>query len=176
MKYISLGLIAGLIAGFAAGLAVGRFFRPEDGRQAEKNHEAHGHVAHHGGSLNVIEKCEIAHLEVKVGDGSIECWFVGGGRDTGKSVRVPDEQVVLSVNLGDESAVSLALFPAPLELAGETVGDCSHFSGAADWLAENIEFTASGKATVKGTERKFIIRYPEGHDPEHGAHGGEERH
>ena len=143
MKYTVTALIVGLAIGFAAGW----FARPSGEPGHGDAHKEHGHVAHHGGTLNAIEKCEIGHIEVKVGNGAIECWFVGGGHDTDKSVRIPDAQIGLAVTFEGKPDATLTLLPEPLELAGETVGDCSHFTGAAEWLTEDAEFHALGKAT-----------------------------
>ena len=128
------------------------------------------HAAPHGGSLNVIESCELAHVEVKVEGSVMTCWFVGGGQDTGRSVRVPDEQITLSVVTVDNTRRTLVLLAEPIELAEERVGDCSCFEGEADWLPAAKRFEASGTVTMKGKARELKIHYPGGHDPNH-EHG-----
>jgi len=44
-----------------------------------------GHHAAHGGILNVIGK-EAGHGEIRLTDGLLELWFVGGGNDTHRAV------------------------------------------------------------------------------------------
>ena len=92
-------------------------------------HPKHGHhKAHHGGVLNVIGKCEIGHIEVRVVEDLIEVWFVGGGGDTDRSVPVQAEAVVLNVKNSEERERTLFLKADPMKLAGEKVGYCSRFS------------------------------------------------
>lgn len=133
----------------------------------ENNHEEHHHEAHHGGCLNAVAKCEIAHVEVKVSGDVMKCWFVGGGHDTDKAVRIPDREIILSVKSGNNEEKKLVLKARPIELAEEKIGDCSFFEGKADWLSSLKEFEAYGKATVKGKIRDIEIHYPEGYDPDH---------
>jgi hypothetical protein len=104
--------------------------------------------------LNAIGKCETGHAEVKVEGDLLRLWFVGGGNDTAKAVRVPDKEIVLAV-----------------KIAGEKEGDCSCFEGRAEWLAGVKEFEASGTATFKGNKEELKIDYPHGYDPDHDAPG-----
>jgi len=131
-------------------------------------HQKHNHKAYHGGCLNVVDKCEIAHVEVKVSGDAMKCWFVGGGPDTEKAVRIPDKEIILSIKFGRNKEKKLILKAMPIELAEETVGDCSFFEGKAEWLSFLPEFEAFGKANVKGKVRDIIIHYPEGYDSDHG--------
>ena len=128
------------------------------------------HQAPHGGALNVIESCELAHVEVRIEGSVMTCWFVGGGQDTGRSVRVPDEKITLSVTMEDNTKKTLVLLAEPIELAEERVGNCSCFEGEADWLPAAKRFEASGTVTVKGKTRELKIHYPGGHGPDH-EHG-----
>ncbi|MFH1076724.1 MAG: hypothetical protein V1753_07815 [Pseudomonadota bacterium] len=158
-----------LIAGLVVVLCVGRMPTAwgEDHQAHNHSHHKESHEAHHGGSLNAIDKCEIAHVEVKVVNNVIRCWFVSGGHDTDKAVRIPDKEIRLSVILKDSTKKELILQPKPIELAEEKVGDCSYFEAQADWLSFQKEFKAFGKATVKGKMRDINIQYPEGYDPDH---------
>jgi len=131
------------------------------------SHKEHHHKAHHGGCLNAVDKCEIAHVEVRVSGDVMKCWFVGGGHDTDKAVRIPEKKIILSVKSGNNEEKRLVLKARPIELAEEKVGDCSFFEGKADWLLSLKEFEAYGKATVKGKIRDIKIHYPEGYDPDH---------
>jgi hypothetical protein len=128
-----------------------------------------GHEAHHGGCLNAIELCAVGHAEVKVEGDTLRCWLVGGENETGKSVRVPDAEIRLTVKLegGDEKPLVLAA--KPIAVADEKVGDCSYFEGAADWLQGAAKFQATGTVHFKGQERKMEIRYPDGFDPDDDA-------
>ncbi len=130
----------------------------------------HGHEAHHGGCLNVIESCELGHAEVKVEGDVLRCWLVEGGQDTDKALRSSDSEIELSIALEDGQTRSLTLQAKPIELAGETVGDCSHFEAQADWLASVDHFEATGKVTVKGEMRDMVVHYPDGYDPDHEGH------
>ncbi len=123
------------------------------------------HKAMHGGSLNAIVACENGHAEVKVDGDRLQLWFVGGGTDTDKSVRVPDRSIRIQVRT-DTRAQTLVLNPKPLELAGETVGDCSCFESTAPWLKSLAAFTAEGQITFKGQKRPLRIEYPKGYDPD----------
>ncbi len=125
------------------------------------------HKAAHGGCLNALGACENGHAEVKLEGGRLKLWFVGGGTDTEKAVRVPDKEIALSVTLaGAPAAKPLLLKAAPNELAEEKEGDCSHFEGAADWLNGAKKFTATGTVTFKGRKQAIRIEYPAGYDPD----------
>jgi len=146
-----------LSGAFACGILAGGLISPATGHE--------GHDAAHGGVLNVIGK-ETGHAEIRLTDGLMELWFVGGGNDTHRAVPINAGKVELVVEK------KLVLDAAPLILAGETEGNCSHFLARADWLREMKEFTARGHILFKGREFELLIRYPEGYDPFHG--GGEE--
>ena len=137
----------------------------EHGEHHEEGH--HGHKAHHGGCLNVVGSCEIGHAEVRLDDGRLELWFVGGGNDTGSAVKVAAEKISLKVLLPGNEEKELELAASPLRLAGESIGDCSHFVGEAEWLRDIEEFHAEGGVDFRGGRRELIIEWPEGYDPEH---------
>jgi len=123
---------------------------------------AAGHVPAHGGSLNVIGH-EEGHLELRIRDGKVEAWFVGGGNDTHRSVRVKADELRLIVHK------ELVLKAEPMKLAGESEGDCSHFVAEVDWLRPTDTFSADTKVVFKGKETDVHIVYPKGYDPLHGA-------
>jgi hypothetical protein len=161
---LGMAVLAGLIA---AAMAASFGCRRSDEekalpKQAVAEKADHGHEAHHKGCLNAIELCSVGHAEVKVEDGVLRCWFVGGENETDKSVRVPDEEIRLTV--GEEKTLVLAA--KPIDLAGEKVGDCSYFEGMADWLKDVNRFSATGKVNCKGKERTIRIEFPEGYDPD----------
>ncbi len=159
--------LAFLGLGLSAGAAFG----------GEEHDEAHqGHATAHGGALNAIEACAIGHLEVKLEDGALAAWFVDGDNATTTAVRVAAREIPLLVSTdGGETVRPLTLQPAPLALAEETVGDCSHFTAAEEWLKDAKAFIAVGVVKFKGTTRVLRINYPEGFDPDHG-HDGEHDH
>jgi hypothetical protein len=128
--------------------------------------EHHGHKAHHGGILNVIGK-ELAHAEVRIQEGTLEAWFVGGGQDTGRSVQIKAAEIPLTINIPSQGQKNLVLKADPLELAGEKMGYCSHFVARVEWLKEVKEFEAKGSVVIKGVKEKLIIQYPAGYDPLH---------
>lgn len=99
-----------------------------------------------------------------------EAWLVGGGHDTDRAVPVKAKEIPLSVNVPDQGKRNLVLKAAPMRLAGEKVGHCSHFLGEADWLNHVGAFEARGELQFKGVLHKLLIKYPEGYDPAHG-HG-----
>jgi hypothetical protein len=138
-------------------------------RQAAAAEEHHGHKAHHGGVLNAIGK-ELAHAEVLIVEDSLEVWFVGGGQDTDRSVRIKAAEIPLTVKIPGQGQKKLVLKADPLKLAGEKVGSCSHFIARADWLKGVQEFEATGSIVIKGVKEKLIVHYPEGYDPLH-KHG-----
>jgi hypothetical protein len=124
------------------------------------------HKTAHQGSLNPIERCEIGHAEVKLEGKTLSLWFVGSP-DTTRAVPIPERAVVLKVQIpGEKNARTLRLRPQPLDLAGETVGNCSHFEGEAPWLSGLGKFTATGTVVFKGTKRPLRIEYPGGYDPD----------
>jgi hypothetical protein len=134
--------------------------------------EHHGNKAHHGGVLNVIGK-ELAHVEVRIQEDTLEAWFVGGGQDTGKSVQIKAAEIPLTINIPSRGQKNLVLKADPLKLAGEKMGSCSHFIARAEWLKEVKEFEAKGSVVIKGIKEKLIIQYPAGYDPLH-RHGHEQ--
>jgi len=131
-----------------------------------------GHDAHHGGCLNAIELCAVGHAEVKVDDGVLRCWMVGGENETGKSVRVSDAEIRLAVKLENGEEKPLVLAAKPIAVADEKVGDCSYFEGDADWLKGTAKFQATGTVHFKGQVRKIEIHYPDGFDPDDNAPAG----
>jgi hypothetical protein len=139
----------------------------QDQKHLKHQHNGH-HNAHHGGVLNVIGKCEIGHLEVRIEDDFLEAWFVGGGTDTHRAVPIKAEEVVLAVTLPDGGERTLILKAEPMKLAGEKHGHCSRFLAHADWLKKVEKFEAHGEIVFKGIRRLLLIRYPEGYDPGHG--------
>jgi hypothetical protein len=133
---------------------------------AEGRHHGH-HEAYHDGVLNVIGR-EDGHIEVRVKGDTLEAWFVGGGDDTNRSVPIKAEEVFLKVRIpGQSGERSLVLKAAPLRLAGEKVGKCSHFVGRAVWLSEGRQFEAVGEVVFRGVDHKLFIKYPHGYDPMH---------
>jgi hypothetical protein len=124
-----------------------------------------GEIPYHQGCLNAIETCEVGHAETKVEGDVLKVWFVGGGSDTAKAVRVPEKEIALEVNTGDTTS-TLVLAAKPSALAQETIGNCSYFEARAPWLANLKEFTATGTVAFKGRNRKIVIEYPKGYDPD----------
>ena len=122
------------------------------------------HKAWHEGCLNAITQCENGHFEVKVTENKLEGWFVGGGQDTNRSVRITAGRVELTFFLPDGTTKELELAASPLSLAGEKGNDCSHFEGTAGWLESVKTFQALGKVFIKGKWQPLIIQYPEGYD------------
>jgi hypothetical protein len=111
--------------------------------------------------------CENGHAEVKVEGGVMKLWFVGGGSDTLKAVRVGDAEIALSATLdGEKDAREIVLKAVPNALSEEKIGDSSHFEGGADWLAGAKKFVATGSVTFKGTRQEIRIEYPAGYDPD----------
>jgi len=135
-----------------------------------EEHEGHGHEAPHGGVLNVIGK-ELAHVEILIEGDTLEAWFLGGGQDTGRSVRIKAGEIPLKVSFPGKGEMKLVLRASPLKLAGEKAGNCSHFTANANWLKDVKEFEARGEVVIKGIREKLIIRYPEGYDPVHRKEG-----
>lgn len=137
------------------------------GNSPEDKPKKGGHETAHGGALNAIVKCEIGHAEVKRESDTLHIWFVGGAPDTTKAVPIPDKTVTLHVTLpGAGKSEALVLKPEPLDLAGETVGNCSRFVATAPWLQNAGKFTATGNVTFKGQKQPLRIEYPEGYDPD----------
>lgn len=133
-----------------------------------EEHRGRGHEAPHGGVLNVIGK-ELAHVEILIEGDTLEAWFLSGGHDTGLSVRIKAAEIPLKVTFPGKGEMKLILRAAPLKLAGEKIGNCSHFTAKADWLRGAREFEARGGVVIKGIREGLIIRYPGGYDPIHGT-------
>jgi hypothetical protein len=133
----------------------------------EQEIDTREHKAVHGGSLNALGTCENGHVEVKVEGDVLKLWFVGGGSDTDKAVRIPDKDFVLTVTpQGSRETKMLVLKAKPIEIAEETVGKCSHFEGEADWLKDVREFVATGSVIFKGRSQAILVEYPAGYDPD----------
>jgi len=168
---LKLGLVGFLAMAVACGCQ-----KADEGKTTPKQDSATkaeaGHEAHHGGCLNAIELCAVGHAEVKVEGGTLRCWLVGGENETGKSVRVPDTEIRLTVKLESGEEKPLVLAAKPIAVADEKVGDCSYFEGAADWLKDAAKFQATGTVHFKGQVRKIEIRFPEGFDPDDDAPAG----
>ena len=142
----------------------------DHGKTAAEPAHTEGHKTAHGGCLNAIGTCEIGHAEVKVEDGKLRLWFVGGGSDTLKAIRVTDKEIALSVKIeGVSDAKAITLMPKPNALAEEQVGDCSRFEGTADWLKGAGKFVATGRVTFRGQLRELRIEFPAGYDPDDDA-------
>jgi hypothetical protein len=140
--------------------------KEKHGQAKEQGHEE-GHVAVHGGCLNAIETCENGHAEIKVEETTLKLWFVNGGSETDRAVRIPDKEVALAVTLeGEKEAKTITLKAKPSALAEEKEGDCSHFEGSADWLRGVKNFVATGSVTFKGKKQEIRIEYPAGYDPD----------
>jgi hypothetical protein len=151
------------IAGTLAALVFGC---GKDGLHDQEDHTGE-HKAVHGGSLNALGTCENGHAEVKVEGDIMKLWFVGGGSDTDKSVRVPDKEFMLTVTpKGGKGTKTLMLKAKPIEIAEETVGSCSHFEGQGDWLRGVYEFMATGSVSFKGRAQAIRVEYPAGYDPD----------
>ena len=117
----------------------------------------------HGGCLNVIGD-DLAHAEVRVEDGVFQCWFVEGGTETDKALRIAADTVELTLKFPDGSEKPLTLVAKPIELADEKSGYCSYYEAAADWLKTKKKFTATGEVHLKGGTWPLRIHYPGGHD------------
>lgn len=161
------------------GLLIGAASSPFAGEN--RHGHGNGHKAAHGGSLNAIEECAAGHAEVKLEDGVLRVWFVGGDGDTETAVRVRAAEIpLLATADGGETVRALTLKAKPLALAEETIGDCSHFTAEAEWLEETGKFLAVGVIKFKGVTRTLRIEYPKGyegdHDHDHDHDRGHERH
>jgi hypothetical protein len=165
---MSKGLIISLISGLVICIVAGSIFFHGNVTSGNPQRKAE-HEAHHGGCLNAIGSCETGHVEVTVDGDTLTCWFVGGENNTDKSVRVPDKEITLAIKNSNQTT-TLTLAPSPIELAGETSGDCSRFIGRADWLKTTKEFEGSCKVDFKGQLMDVLIRYPQGYDPDHEKH------
>ncbi len=153
------------IAALAVVVIVLSFLLLTSKQDSQQKCETEGkHKAYHEGSLNAITQCENGHFEIKILDDKLEGWFVGGGSDTNRSVRVKADKVELSVFLPDGTLKEIVLSSSPLDLAGEKKGDCSHFEGSAAWLRDIKTFQAMGKIIFKDKWQPLIIQYPEGYD------------
>ena len=135
---------------------------------AAENTKEGAHKTIHHGCLNAIGSCENGHAEVIIDGNTMKLWFVGGGADTDKSVRIGDNEITLTVTFeGQKTAVEkLVLAAKPDELAEEKVGDCSSFEGSAEWLKNAGKFVAVATIKFKGKSRTLRIEYPNGYDPD----------
>jgi len=140
----------------------------EEGKGKEKKAEEPEakHKAPHGGCLNALGSCENGHAEVKLEGETLKLWFVGGGTDTEKAVRVPDKQIGIDITPSGSLTKTIFLKAKPDELAEEKVGDCSHFEGSGKWLKGVWKFKAEGVTIFKGKTQKIIVEYPNGYDPD----------
>ena len=127
----------------------------------------HSHNAPHGGSLSVIERCSTGHIETIVEGDTIKLWFLDGGESTDRSIRITERSIPLSVITPNGERFEMNLFSEPLKLAGETVGNASHFVGKLSVLANLESFEAFGWAKFKGKMRPIHIVHPQGYDPDH---------
>jgi hypothetical protein len=138
--------------------------RTQDQKQ---NQKLGSHQTAHAGVLNAIVKCEIGHAEAKREGDTLHVWFVGGAPDTTKAVPIPDRTVILKIVAPTiQQPRRLVLKPEPLDLAGETIGNCSRFTGTAAWLQGMDRFTATATITFKGQKQPLRIEYPDGYDPD----------
>jgi len=131
----------------------------EEAHHGEEHHEheeegGHSHEAVHDGVLCAVGK-DAGHIETIIEGDMLEAWFVGH-QDTDRAVQVKAEEIPLKVTVPGKGEMQLVLKAAPMRLAGEKVGQCSHFIAQADWL--------------KGV----FIKYPEGYNPSHGLGTWEE--
>ncbi len=177
-RIISRALAAGIAAALALAWGCGRDEAAgQHGHEHADGHEHGHHKAAHGGCLNAIGACETGHAEVALEDGLLRLWFVGGGNDTAKAVRVPDGKIALSVTLeGEKEPRALVLEARPSALLEEKAGDCSCFEARADWLTGVRGFKARGEVDFKGRKEALVIDYPHGYDPDHGEAGKEHGH
>ncbi|MEZ7892036.1 MAG: hypothetical protein QMC67_09815 [Candidatus Wallbacteria bacterium] len=113
-----------------------------------------------------MKSCEFGHAEVKVTGETIEIWFVGGGTETSKAVRIKDNDIKLEIAIsGMKEKKELILKADPIVLAEEAVGDCSHFVGSDPSLKiDSLKFKATAKVNFKGILMDTKIAYPEGID------------
>jgi hypothetical protein len=147
----------------------------EEAHHGEEHHEHEeegGHDAFHHGVLSVVGK-DAGHIETLVEEDMLEAWFVGH-QDTDRAVQVKAEEIPLTVTVPGKGEMQLVLKAAPMRLAGEKVGQCSHFVAKADWLKDVKKFRAKGEVEFKGIRQKFFIKYPEGFNPSHGIGTWEE--
>jgi hypothetical protein len=133
---------------------------------------APAHRAAHGGCLNALGTCENGHAEARLDGDTLDLWFVGGGTDTARAVRIPDKEIVLTLTFtAGQEPRRLTLEARPNALADEGAGDCSHFAGKADWLQGATAFTARGQVTFRGRQQTLRIEYPKGYDPDEDVPG-----
>jgi len=113
-----------------------------------------------------MQSCEFGHAEVKVTGETIEIWFVGGGNETSKAVRIKDNDIKLEIAVdGIKDKKEVILKADPIVLAEESFGDCSHFAGSDKSLNVNsLKFKANAKVNFKGNLMDLKIAYPEGID------------
>ena len=141
----------------------------EHEHEHDKEHEHnHSHTAPHGGVLGCVERCGIGHAELKMDGEKVNLWFVGADKDTTSSVTIPDKEVTLTIKPKQGKPWTVVLKAAPIELADEKVGNCSHFEGQDKRFAGLASFEAESKVNFKGQLRSFEIDYPgETHKSEH---------
>ena len=138
-----------------------------DNKDKNAKDEKGEHKTAHGGCLNAIGTCENGHAEVKIQDGVLKLWLVGGGSDTVKAVRITDKEINLSITIdGEKDQKTLLLKAKPNVLAEEKEGDCSSFEGKADWLKGIKKFVATATINFKGKKQELKIEYPAGYDPD----------
>jgi len=172
----TLSVLSFFSGGSLLGASETKEHQEEKGDHHQKKERERRHKAHHQGVLCVIEQCEVGHIETLLEGDTLEAWFVGGGHDTDRSVRVKAREIPLKVRLPGKGEKTLVLKSAPMRLAGEKVGDASHFIARAAWLEGVKEFQAQGEINFKGVRRKLYIKYPEGYDPDHEHQGREPGH
>ncbi len=149
-------------------IAVALLFGLTTAMTAMENVKEGVHKTIHHGCLNAIGSCENGHAEVRIDGNTMKLWFVGGGTDTDKAVRVGDSEITLAVTLeGQKNGTQkLVLVAKPDELAEEKVGDCSAFEGSAKWLKNAGKFVAVATIKFKGKIQTLRIEYPNGYDPD----------
>ena len=121
--------------------------------------EDHHHKAYHDGRLYEIGACENGHLEVRLQDGRLEVWFVGGGHDTNRSMPVETHEIVFMMETGGVTDKKVTLRADPIVLAGEKTGRCSHFIADDPWLKEVTNFKARADIFFKGSHHPLLIEY-----------------
>jgi len=149
----------------------------EEAHHGEEHHEheeegGHSHEAVHDGVLCAVGK-DAGHIETIIEGDMLEAWFVGH-QDTDRAVQVKAEEIPLKVTVPGKGEMQLVLKAAPMRLAGEKVGQCSHFIAQADWLKGVKQFRAKGEVEFKGIKQRVFIKYPEGYNPSHGLGTWEE--
>lgn len=126
-----------------------------------------GHKAPHNGCLSVIEGCGLGHVELNVDGEKLELWFLDGGDHTDRSVALPEGAFPLTLISSDGRRLESVAVAAPLVLAGEKAGTCSHFTATVPGLSGLRTFEAYAWVRFKGAMRPVKITYPDGFDPDH---------